>query len=142
LNADEPGMLGLTGGTTLGANLFTYCLNNPMINIDSTGYGTISITFKKNTICWIIAAISGYLTKKAITAMLTSASIAVATAIELGTAGFGTLLAGLVIFYGGWAASAAAVAITKSLAGRIYRGGNITIIIDKRWWLPNKEIKI
>ena len=74
--------------------------------------------------------------------MLSSASVAIATAIELGTAGVGTLIAGLVIYYGSWAATAAATALVKHIAGRIYKGGDITLIIARRWWLPNWKVRV
>jgi len=37
LNADEPSMLYYTGDVTFGANLYAYCLNNPVMYTDSTG---------------------------------------------------------------------------------------------------------
>jgi len=38
INADDTSILGLTGGTDLGANLFAYCNNNSINNTDHTGY--------------------------------------------------------------------------------------------------------
>ena len=42
LNADDPAFIGATG-TTLSTNLFTYCENNCIFNIDQTGNSKISI---------------------------------------------------------------------------------------------------
>jgi RHS repeat-associated protein len=45
INADEPSMLYETGGISGGANLYAYCLNNPIMYTDSTGYGPIGDYF-------------------------------------------------------------------------------------------------
>ncbi len=37
INADEPTNLFMTAGTPGGANLYAYCLNNPVMMTDSTG---------------------------------------------------------------------------------------------------------
>lgn len=44
MNADEPTMLGLGASNPSGANLFAYCGNNPVMNVDPTGYMELSIT--------------------------------------------------------------------------------------------------
>jgi len=54
LNADEPSILSLTQGELLVANLFAYCMNNPVMNTDPTGEIVITITT-----CIIIGAIVG-----------------------------------------------------------------------------------
>jgi len=41
ISADKPGMLGLSATHLLGANLFAYCLNNPVNLKDNTGYGPV-----------------------------------------------------------------------------------------------------
>ena len=43
INADDTAMLELTKGEILGANLFTYCNNDPINHVDPSGYYYISI---------------------------------------------------------------------------------------------------
>ena len=50
INADEPSMLELSQGEVLGANLFTYCNNNPVMRIDSNG----SFSIRNDTIATVI----------------------------------------------------------------------------------------
>jgi RHS repeat-associated protein len=40
INADEPSMLSLTSRELVGANLFAYCLNNPVMHVDPDGYSS------------------------------------------------------------------------------------------------------
>lgn len=44
INADEPSIIALSFGNIVGANLFAYCNNNPIMNIDPTGHWRISIS--------------------------------------------------------------------------------------------------
>lgn len=43
INSDEPSIITLNFGNIVGANLFTYCNNNPVMNIDPTGHWRVSI---------------------------------------------------------------------------------------------------
>ena len=43
MNADDPNILGLTGDQLLGANLFAYCANNPIMYMDYAGAEKIHI---------------------------------------------------------------------------------------------------
>jgi len=43
INADDTRILGLAGGTILGANLFAYGVNNPVMNSDPKGYYAINL---------------------------------------------------------------------------------------------------
>ncbi|MDR0850732.1 MAG: RHS repeat-associated core domain-containing protein, partial [Christensenellaceae bacterium] len=45
INADEPSALYSNAGMTFGANLYAYCLNNPVMYTDSTGYGPFADYF-------------------------------------------------------------------------------------------------
>lgn len=106
------------------------------------GGGTFSITLKKDTICWAIAAISGVATKAALKAIFAGMMTGIAVAIELGTAGWGTLLAGLVLYYGSSVAAAGAAAIVKNIAGKIYTGGDIKLTVVKGWLVPSFNWKV
>ena len=44
INADEPTMLFYTAGVVGGANLFVYCLNNPVMYVDPTGREPVILT--------------------------------------------------------------------------------------------------
>ena len=43
-------------GTVLGTNLFAYCANNQIININFNAYATIKITFKKEFLRDVVTA--------------------------------------------------------------------------------------
>ena len=43
INADEPSYIGVSG-TLLGYNLFAYCENEPVMNVDPTGFITLNAT--------------------------------------------------------------------------------------------------
>lgn len=45
LNADTTEILERTKGTVLGANIFAYCNNNPVMNVDYTGEITVATAF-------------------------------------------------------------------------------------------------
>lgn len=106
------------------------------------GGGTFSLTLKKSTICWAVGAIVGGVTRVAVEKLLQGMMTGIAVAIELGTAGWGTLLAGLVLLYSSNAAALWAWQITKDLAGKIYKGGDIKITIVKGWLIPNFNWKV
>jgi hypothetical protein len=60
LNADEPAILVLSATSPMGANLFAYCNNNAVNNVDHSGY------FAIQTVCAAIGAICGGLLGKAV----------------------------------------------------------------------------
>lgn len=113
---------------------------NEMTYVD--GGGTGYLTFKKSTITTAIAALAGFATKKAITAILASACVGVASAIELGTAGTGTLIAGLILYYGASAAAGAAAAIVKKVASGVYTGGDLQVKLASGSLIPSFNIRI
>ena len=106
------------------------------------GGGTLYVTFTKSTICNAIGVLGGVVTKAAVTALLESAAIGVATAIELGTAGTGTLVAGLVLVYGSTVAAAAAAKIVKNIASGVYTGGDITLKVASGSLVPSFTLTI
>ena len=105
------------------------------------GGGTLTITITKNTICSAIGILGGVATKAGLTAIFASASVAVATAIELGTAGTGTLIAGLLLYYGSTAAAAIAGAVVKKVASGVYTGGDLSWSVTQ-WGVPTWNVKI
>lgn len=44
INADEPNVISLNYGNIVGANLFAYCDNNPIMNVDPSGFLTLNAT--------------------------------------------------------------------------------------------------
>lgn len=62
LNADDTGVLVLTQGDLLGANLFAYCNNNPIMYKDPSGY----FITPANVIGGLIGAIGGWFVGNAI----------------------------------------------------------------------------
>ena len=79
INADDTAVLEMTVGNVLGANLFAYCGNDPVNNIDPSGYYYISIgNFSKiflyvvgfNPIGTVLASIGLYKLKTYITAKM------------------------------------------------------------------------
>lgn len=106
------------------------------------GGGTFSITLKKNTICWALGAIGGLATKVGLTKLFAGMMTGIAVAIELGSFGWGTLLAGFVLYYGSSVAAAGAAAIVKKLAGNIYKGGDIKLTVAEGWLVPNFNWKV
>jgi hypothetical protein len=88
------------------------------------GAGTITITLTKGTIQKAIGTISGTVTKFAVTAALDALGASIATAVELGTAGAGTLVVGAFLIAWGGMASALAGSIVGAVVGHTYTGGS------------------
>ncbi|MBM7871482.1 RHS repeat-associated protein [Clostridium pascui] len=57
INADDVGILHLTQGELLGANLFSYCVNNPINNMDPSGLFAMRVSDVTGLIDTIITAI-------------------------------------------------------------------------------------
>lgn len=104
------------------------------------GGGTFSVEIGDNSfVMTALASISGTLTTAKVTAVLGSVGVAIATAIELGTAGTGTLIAGaFILAWGGIVSSIAGIAVTYGLNS----------LKGKKWdlvtadWCPNYTFKI
>lgn len=109
------------------------------------GGGTVTITIKKSTIQGVIGTISGAASGWAINAALDSLAIPIATAIELGTAGAGTLAVGAFLIAWHGAAAGIASGIAGSIVGtgvsKIYTGGDQSVSITKDF-LPNFSVTI
>ena len=104
------------------------------------GGGTFYIEIKSNSfLITLLAAAGTTLTVAKATAILSGASIAIATAIELGTAGMGTLYAGAFLL--------AAGTVIPAIAGAAV-GYGINWLKGKKFkiasgsWIPNKTIRI
>ena len=61
INADEPNVLILNFGNITGANLFAYCNNNPIMNLDRTGLLSIPAWTVSAAIDGIILGLAGWL---------------------------------------------------------------------------------
>ena len=98
------------------------------------GGGTFYIEFKSDSfLITLLAAVGTTLTVAKATAILSGASIAIATAIELGTAGIGTLYAGAFLLA---AIAGAAVGYGINwLKGKKFK-------IASGAWIPSATIKI
>ena len=104
------------------------------------GGGTFYIKISKNSfVIHALSAIAGGLTLAKATTALAAIGVSIATAIELGTAGTGTLYAGaFIIAWGGIIPTIATAAVTygiQSLKGKKYK-------IASGWWCPSKTISI
>ncbi len=58
INTDDTQIAIATQGNVLGANLFAYCNNNPVMNVDYTGYLTITLAFVVKVVV-VICAVFG-----------------------------------------------------------------------------------
>ena len=59
INTDDVAFLGASG-TALGYNLFAYCENNPIVNLDYTGYVKINIKWVDSAVdilLWLVPAL-------------------------------------------------------------------------------------
>lgn len=102
------------------------------------GGGTVSLGLKigKNSfVIHALSAIGSTLTIAKCTAALTGCQIAIATAIELGTAGMGTLYAGaFLLAFGGVIPVIASAAVTYGIQG--LKGKTFKCSVS-RSWLPD-----
>ena len=64
LNADEPSMLGLSTVSPIGANLYTYCLNNPVNMIDKDGHFGTPISWAMAAVLGVVGGVIGYFIAK------------------------------------------------------------------------------
>ncbi|SHO54186.1 RHS repeat-associated core domain-containing protein [Anaerocolumna xylanovorans] len=55
LNADEPGMLTLIGTSSISANLFSYCGNNPVVNVDPNGFVDTEYQMAASIVAYLVA---------------------------------------------------------------------------------------
>ncbi len=107
--------------------------NEEMEYID--GGGNLSLQIRSNSfIIHALSAIGGALTVAKVGAVLAGLGIAIATAIELGTAGLGTLYAGaFLIAWGGVIPIIAGAAVTygiQSLKGKTFNICNVPLVPD------------
>ncbi len=112
--------------------------NEEMTYVD--GGGTLKIKIKQNSfIISCLQAVGSSLTFAKATAALAAAGVAIATAIELGTAGTGTLYAGaFLLAWGGVIPVIAGAAVSYGIGS--LRGKTFTVCSHK--WLPNKTFNI
>jgi len=124
----------LEAGLTMPAN-YVVMDEDEMCYVD--GGGTITITLTKGTIQGCIGTISGVASASAIQGALDALGGTIATAVELGTAGAGTLAVGAFLLAWNGMAAGLATTIASSVigngAGKLYRGGNQTVRISAGW---------
>ena len=104
------------------------------------GGGTAYVKVKRNSfVIKALGALGGMAAKWAMTAALNAIGGSIATAITLGTAGAGTLLAGaFIISWGGIVSCLVGAAVSygiNSLQGKKFK-------IASGWWCPNKTFTI
>lgn len=104
------------------------------------GGGTAYVQVKSNSyVIKALAALGGGATRWAMTAALNAIGVSIATAIELGTAGAGTLVAGaFILSWGGVVSCLVGAAVSYgicSLQGKKFK-------IASGWWCPNKTFNI
>lgn len=118
--------------------------NYAIMNEDEMTYveggGTFYVEIGANSfVMTALATISGGLTTAKVTAALGAIGVTIATAIELGTAGMGTLIAGaFILAWGGIVSTIAGVAVNygiNSLKGKKFE----VITAD---WCPDMTLKI
>lgn len=106
----------------------------------TNGGGTFKVKVGSNSfVMGALAAIGGTLTTAKVVKVLGGIGITIATAIELGTAGLGTLFAGAFILAWG--------SITAALAGYAVNYGinackGKTFTVASGWWCPNFTFSI
>ena len=79
LSADAPAMLGLSATKPTGANLYTYCFDNPLNKVDPTGYYAVDMYLTPTLIDILSSALYGIMA--GISASITSIQTAIATSL-------------------------------------------------------------
>ncbi|MCR5608192.1 MAG: hypothetical protein K6G26_03935 [Lachnospiraceae bacterium] len=106
----------------------------------TNGGGTFSIKIKSNSfIIGALAAVGSSLTISAAKGVILAAGVSIATAIELGTAGTGTMLAGLFVYYlGNVATVIAGFAVAYGINS--LKGKKFEVVSGKA--IPNATVSI
>lgn len=104
------------------------------------GGGTFKVKIASNSfVIGALSMIGGTLTTAKVARVLGGIGITIATAIELGTAGMGTLVAGaFILAWGGITSTIAGFAVNygiNALKGKTYK-------VASGWWCPNFTFSI